>query len=51
MPVLTSPYLIHAIKALARVTLPDAFSWDSSTKFALLNVQGSVFHVIFSIAK
>ena len=34
MPVLTLRYLVHGINALAKVALPDTFSWDN-TKFAL----------------
>ena len=30
MPVLTLRYLIDSINALARVALPDAFSWDNT---------------------
>jgi len=48
MPVLTSYYLIHVIKALARVTLPDAFSWDN-TRLIPVNIQGCTF--IFFIAE
>lgn len=38
MPLLTLPYLAQSINALAKVALPDNFSWDS-TKFVLAGIQ------------
>ena len=49
MPVLTLRHLIDTINALARVALPDPFSWDN-TKFALVK-NPETLQIIFFTAK